>query len=150
MGELRAAVQVPGTYSVIQDDLIIHSAEAVKELFPSAEPEYFYGTKEVDELLLRGSLDQLKDALDFAPDGVIALIKDRAVELKLNDMDKREAIFDQTGFNITKALEIKKLSGEEEKVEAKTRRAAPVSATAETSGRRTFAPKVMTTTSETV
>jgi hypothetical protein len=151
MGELRAAVQVPGTFAVIQDDLIIHSEEAVKELFPNAEPEYFYGVKEVDELLLRGSLDQLKDALDFAPDGVIALIQDRAVELKLNDMSKREAIWDQTGFNVTKAIEIKKLSGAEEKVEAKTRRAAPVSATTpEPSGRRTFVPKVTPTTSETV
>ena len=41
MSELRAAVQIPGTRTLIKDDLIIHSAEAVKELLPEVEPGVF-------------------------------------------------------------------------------------------------------------
>lgn len=126
MGELRAAVQIPGTRALIKDDLIIHSKEAVDELLPEAEPEYFYSTKDVEFLLVRGSLDQLKDALDFAPEGVITLIKDQAVKLELNDMSKREAILKQTNFDVTKAIEIKRLSEIKVDTEAKVRRAAPI------------------------
>ena len=39
------------------------------------EPEYFYTDKEIRELLTKGTLDQLKDCLDFAPEGVIDIIK---------------------------------------------------------------------------
>ena len=31
--------------------------------------------KEIKELLTKGTLDQLKDCLDFAPEGVIELLK---------------------------------------------------------------------------
>jgi hypothetical protein len=127
MGELRAAVQIPGTCTLIKDDLIIHSKEAVDELFPDAEPEYFYTVKDVDFLLTKGTLDQLKDALDFAPEGVVNLIKDEAVKGELNDVAKREAILEQTGFDVTKAIEA---NAESEKVVATPtgRRAAPVGA----------------------
>ena len=91
MSELRAAIQIPGTRALIKDNLIIHSKEAVEELIPEAEPEYFYNAKDVEFLLVTGSLDQLKDALDFAPEGVITLIKEQAVKTELNDMSKREA-----------------------------------------------------------
>lgn len=126
MGELRAATQIPGTRRVIKDHLIIHSKEAVEELLPEVEPEYFYTVKDVDFLLSRGTLDQLCDALDFAPEGVITLIKDQAVNTELNDMRKRQAILEQTGFDVTKAIEIKHLSEVKTETGTKTRRAAPV------------------------
>ena len=126
MGELRMAIQIPGTRRVIENNLIIHSKEAVEELLPNAEPEYFYTVADVDFLLARGTLDQLKDALDFAPKGVIDLIKDQAVKTELNDVRKREAILEQTGFDVTKAIEINHLSNTVAEIETKTRRAAPV------------------------
>ena len=46
------------------------------------------------------------DCLDFAPEGVIELVKKYAVELKVNDIQKRQAILDKTGFNVTSAIEI--------------------------------------------
>jgi hypothetical protein len=64
------------------------------------------------------------DALDFAPEGVIALIKDEAVKTNLNDMSKREAILDKTGFDVTKAIEIRRLSETPVTTEVKTRRVA--------------------------
>lgn len=127
MGELRQAIQIPGTKRLIESNLIIHSKEAVDELLPDAEPEYFYDKKDVDFLLEMGTLDQLKDALDFAPTGVIELIKERAVEIELNDMRKREAILAITNFNVTGAIEIKRQAKENTSViEPKVRRAAPI------------------------
>lgn len=126
MGELRMAIQIPGTRRVIENNLIIHSKEAVEELLPNAEPEYFYTVADIDFLLTRGTLDQLKDALDFAPKGVIDLIKDQAVKTELNDVRKREAILEQTNFDVTKAIEINHLSNTVAETETKTRRAAPV------------------------
>lgn len=128
MGELRQAIQLPGTKRLIESNLIIHSKEAVNELLPNAEPEYFYDKNDVDFLLEKGTLDQLKDALDFAPDGVIDLIKERSVMTELNDMRKREAILDATNFNVTGAIDIKRQVAEDTAVsaEAKTRRTAPI------------------------
>jgi len=126
MGELRQAVQIPGTYNLIASDLILHSKEAVEELIPDAEPEYFYDKNDVLFLLEKGTLDQLKDALDFAPEGVIDLIKEEAVLTELNDMKKRTAIFEATNFNVTKAIELRHEAQKETKVETKTRRAAPI------------------------
>ena len=146
MGELRQAIQIPGTFRLIESNLIIHNKEAVDELLPNAEPEYFYDKNDVDFLLERGTLDQLKDALDFAPDGVIELIKERAVKNELNDMRKREAILDATNFNVTKAIDIKRQAVEgSTPIEVKTRRTAPIGENTETISatpvRRTAAPK---------
>lgn len=129
MGELRQAIQIPGTKSLIEDDLIIHNQEAVKELLPYAEPEYFYTAKDVDFLLAKGTVDQLKDALDFAPEGVINLIKEEAVKTRLNDMEKREAILELTNFDVTNAIKINELSTVKTETETKVRRAGIATAT---------------------
>lgn len=143
MGELRQAIQIPGTFRLIESNLIIHNKEAVDELLPNAEPEYFYDKKDVDFLLEQGTLDQLKDALDFAPDGVIELIKERAVKGELNDMRKREAILNATNFNVTKAIEIRYQAEEDSTpIEAKTRRTTPINESSlEAPVRRTTTPK---------
>ena len=146
MGELRQAIQIPGTFRLIESNLIIHIKEAVEELLPHAEPEYFYDKNDVNFLLERGTLDQLKDALDFAPSGVVDLIKEQAVINELNDMRKREAILAATNFNVTKAIEIRREANEAKvEVESKTRRAAPINEAAEIASeapvRRAATPK---------
>ena len=108
------------------------------------EPEYHYSEEDVKKLLTSGTLDQFLDCLDFAPDVIKDMIKNLAVEMPLNDMNKRQAILDKFGFDVTKAIEIKntKYDGEtEETTETKVsgRRAAPIksnNATAAPSGRR--------------
>ena len=49
--------------------------------------------------MLNGSHDQFLDLLDFAPVGVIDLVKKYAVELPLNDLDKVTALKKKTGFD---------------------------------------------------
>lgn len=144
MEELRKLSYLPGGQVIINECLIVHNEEALKELNPNYEPEYFYTEKEVTELLLHGSQAQFLDCLDFAPEGVIGLVKQLAVELEINDLAKRKAIFDKTGFNVTRAIEINHESTEvDTEPEIKQRRtAAPVTTKAEPSatGRRTTAP----------
>ena len=38
---------------------------------------------------------------------MIDIIKNKAVELELNDYSKRNAIYEKTGFNVSNAIEIK-------------------------------------------
>ena len=109
MDELRKLSWTPGGASLLKNHFIIHNEEAVMELVPGAEPEYFYDKGDVEKLLTIGSLDQVKDALDFAPDGVVSLIKDVAVDIKVNDVQKRDAIKEATGFDVSKAIEFNEI-----------------------------------------
>lgn len=143
MQELRQLSYLPGGQVLLKNSLLIHNEEALKELNPDYEPEYFYTEEDVKNLLLMGTQAQFLDCLDFAPGGVIELIKSLAVKLEINDLAKREAIFEKTGFNVTKAIEINKLSEIVEEEEIKTRRTiAPTVSKSEPEvvGRRTAAP----------
>lgn len=144
MEELRKLSYLPGGQTLINDCLIVHSKAALSELNPDYEPEYFYTEAEVKELLLTGTQAQFLDCLDFAPEGVIELVKTLAVKLEVNDLRKREAILEKTGFNVTKAIEINHMSqAADEVVESKTRRTlAPTVEAKEpvATGRRTAAP----------
>lgn len=146
MEELRKLSYLPGGQAIINDCLIIHNEEALKELNPDYEPEYFYTEADIRELLLKGTEAQFLDCLDFAPEGVIELVKQLAVELKVNDLAKREAILNKTGFNVTRAIQINEESQEvdEPDTEVKQRRAAAPTTKVvepEATGRRTAAPK---------
>lgn len=104
MEELRKLSYLPGGKYLIQHCLVIDNKDAVGELLHEVEPEYWYTEADVQKLLMTGSLDQLKDCLDFAPKGVIELVKNLAVKLEINDLAKREAIYKATGLNINRAI----------------------------------------------
>jgi hypothetical protein len=84
-----------------------------------SEVEYNMSEAEVKAWLNTCSLDEFKDALDFAPAGVKDLIKKFAVEVPLNDVAKREAMKEQIGFDVSAAIEIKKEAEAPEKGEVK-------------------------------
>ena len=147
MEELRKLSYLPGGEVLLRDCLIIKNEEAVAELLGIVEPEYHYTEAEIKQLLLYGTMDQFMDCLDFAPQGVIDPLKSMAVDLKVNNIEKREAIKAKTGFDVSKAIEINKLSEEEEVPVEKTRRAEPIQkAAADAPVRRTQTPKYKVTT----
>ena len=116
--------------------------DIVEELLSDVEPEYFYSKEDIEKLLKTGTIEQFLDTLDFAPEGVIELIKSMSVELELNDVAKREAIFKATGFDVSKAIEInRETKSEEDKDSHSTRRAAPINAAGAGKERRTAAPQ---------
>jgi hypothetical protein len=53
-------------------------------------------------------MDTFLDAIDFAPLGVIDLIKDLAWRLPISDFRKIEAIKSQLNFDVARAIEIMK------------------------------------------
>jgi hypothetical protein len=59
---------------------------------------------QIVDLLKTGSLPAFLDCLDYAPEGVIELVKKFAVELPLTDFEKRNALKVKTGFDVDKAV----------------------------------------------
>lgn len=128
-----------GGRELMANFLQIQSVEGVKELGIHTEPEYNMSEQDVVELLAKGSLDAFLDALDFAPMGIIDLIKQYAISLPLNDIQKRKALMDKTGFDVTKALEMERQEkmDEEPNVAAAAAPERRVKVTEESQGRRT-------------
>lgn len=124
--ELRKLSYTPGGEVLLRDYLVIKDNQALKALNLEVEPEYFYNKEDVIRLLKEGSLDEFLDCLDFAPDGVIDLIKEYAVTLPCNDVAKRQAIFNKTGFDVNIAIDLQadQLAGLETKNKSAERRAA--------------------------
>lgn len=134
MEELRKLAYVPGGLAILQECLVIRDEEAIKEILGDVEPEYFYTEEDVKELLEKGSIEQLMDCLDFAPVGVIDLVKTLAVKLEVNDIRKRNIIKQKTGLDISKAIEVNHETTEDNaQTGEKVRRANPVKKEAETS-----------------
>lgn len=112
--ELEKLSWVPGGMEILRDELIIEDEEALKAILNHVEPEYYYSDAEVRQLLTTGTLDQLLDCLDFAPSGVLELVKQLAVSLPCNDVAKRKAILDKLGYDVTQAIELAKVDKAEE------------------------------------
>ena len=102
--EIEALSYATGGLDLIRNHLLVKDEEILNDLNINREPEYYMNANDVLNLLKNGSLDELLDALDFAPEGVITLIKDLSVELPLNDVAKRQAIIDKTGFDVNAAI----------------------------------------------
>lgn len=146
--ELRKLSFVPGGRYLLDNCLIIEDKDALQELVGDVEPEYFYTENDIKNLLLTGSMDAFLDFLDFAPQGGIDIAKDMAVKLQINDINKREAIKNKTGFDVTKAIEFNKETSEDTPQEEKVRRTTPITSAAAETGRRTAPPKYKVTVTQ--
>lgn len=111
--EVQKLTYIPGGDYLLQHYLVIENIEARDEILGAVELEYNYSEADVKNLLIHGSMDQLLDCLDFAPKGVIDLVKKIAINIELNDMRKREAILEKTGFNVTNAIFVNKETNED-------------------------------------
>lgn len=138
--ELEKLTYIPGGTTILRKYLQVDKAVMDNLGIPN-EPEDFMSEEQIVDLLQNGSLDALLDALDFAKEGVLELIKKFAVELPLNDVAKRDAIKKKLGFDVTAVIALK----EEEKATSGTAEVARperrVKAQAEETGRRTAPPK---------
>ena len=124
--ELQKLSWIPGGMYMLQNCLVLDDAAAVEELLGEVEPEYYYGEKNVKYLLQYGTLDEFLDCLDFAPAGVLDMIKDLAVELPLNDVQKREVIKNKLGFDVDFAVEMKRNANENHEADHNGKRRAAV------------------------
>lgn len=78
--------------------------EAIKKVGLNPQPEYHMSEKDIANLMINGSIDEFLDCLDFAPPGVIDLIKKMSVSLPLADYQKKAALKAKTGFDCDAAL----------------------------------------------
>lgn len=121
--ELRQLSYQHGGPELIYNYLQVGRPEILEDLNIVPEPEYYMSENEIKELLQTGSMDAFLDCLDFAPMGVIDLIKRYSVELPLGDFNKRRAIKEKLGFDVDAAIKNNEASKEEtKKAETPTRR----------------------------
>lgn len=130
--ELLKLSYQPGGREMMANFLQIQSEGVPKSLGMNPEPEYYMSEAQIVELLKNGSQAAFLDCLDFAPEGVIDLIKRFAVSLPLDDYQKRMALKAKTGFDVDAAIAN---SGQE--VDAKTEQAAKAAIETPSTGRRT-------------
>ena len=111
-GELEKLTYQSGGRELLENFLQILEEEVTTNLNVHRELEYHMSEAQIRDLLLTGSLDAFLDALDFAPIGVIDLIKSLSVSLPITDFKKREALLKKTGFDVDKAIANDKASKE--------------------------------------
>lgn len=142
-GELRKLNWTPGGATMLRDDLVLDNTELIEELLGEVEPEYNYDRAKVEDILVNGSMDEFMDTLDFAPEGIVDMMKDLAISLEIPDVRKREALSKKTGVNISTAISINHMSEEPDEKPAETKQRRVAAAAKETSGsaqRRTTPP----------
>ena len=137
-GELEKLSYQPGGRAIMQNFLQIIDPEATGDLGINREPEYDLSEQQIVDLMTKGSLDAFLDCLDFAPVGVIDLIKKFSVSLPLNDINKRDALKKKTGFDVTVALANMQKEREDMETPAVENKERRVKAESAPEGRRTI------------
>lgn len=135
-GELRELSYQLGGIDILQNYIRVCNRSLALEfgIDVNDQVEYNWTEADVDRCLLNDDIDVLLDALDFAPDGIKQLIVDRAIKLEIPDVNKRQAIKDAMGTDITSAIENRHAYDDQEETEEKKparRRRTPSAAEAE-------------------
>ena len=143
--ELEKLTYQPGGMNLLSDFLQIMDEAGIKQVGLRPEPEYHMSESDVVRLITHGSVDEFLDCLDFAPPGVIDLIKTLSVKVPLTDLNKRQALKAKTGFDCDAAL---RHALEEKEDETPANTAAPAQRRVQKTetGRRTETPKYKVTT----
>lgn len=102
--ELEKLTYQPGGTVILSQFLQILDLEGIQQANLKVEPEYHMSEADVVNLIKSGSLDAFLDALDFAPVGVIDLIKKLSIDIPMVDIHKRKALKEKTGFDVEAAL----------------------------------------------
>lgn len=145
LDELQQLSYVPGGEYILKNCLIVNDKTALEMLNIEVEPEYFYTEATIENLLMNGTLDELEDTLNFAPQGVIDLVKQIAVTKEIPDTRKRQMISEKTGFNVDNAINVNRIMNAEDtkpaEEEPKVRKASPVTSPSETPQRKASTSK---------
>lgn len=102
--ELEKLTYQAGGLAILSNFLQILDEEELKMTGIHTEPEYYMSEADIAKLIKEGSVDEFLDCLDFAPPGVIDIIKRLSVSIPLTDMNKRLALKNKIGFDVDAAL----------------------------------------------
>lgn len=150
--ELQGLMYVPGGRALLQHYLQVQNEEVRDELIGRVEPEYNMNIEQVRELITNpNNMDEWLDALDFAPEGVIDLIKTLSVSIPLTDTRKMEAFKKKKGIDLARMIQAEIESKEEDAAAAEPvpQRRTQKTPAAEPSARRTSGSKYKVVNKET-
>ncbi len=103
-GEITSLWQTDGGKELIKHELLVDNAAWIEENYPAAPIEYFWREDKVKECLINDSLELFRETLDFAPAGVLEIIKRISWQLPLTDLNKIEAIREKLGFDVLMSI----------------------------------------------
>ena len=145
--ELEKLSYQSGGRALMANFLQIEDESVTDNLNIRTEVEYYMSEDQIVDLIKSGSLDAFLDCLDYAPVGVIDLLKKYAVSIPMNDIQKRKALKEKTGFDVDVA--IRNMEAEKAEENGAEDKITPVNNTATAPGRRaTTNYKVVSKTEE--
>ena len=117
--ELERLMYVPGGPKLLQEYLQVQDDTAREDLIGRVEPEYNMTVDQVRALITTpNNYDEWLDALDFAPAGVIDLIKTLSVSIPLTDTAKMESFKKKTGVDLARMIRAEQESKAEDEAPA--------------------------------
>ncbi len=103
--ELMALFSLDGGIDLVKQYLLVDDKQWVQEHF-DAPIEYFWKKEEIRKCVFEDDLDLFEETFDYAPDGVIDLIKAIAWKEQLSDLNKIKIIEEKTGFDVMASIQI--------------------------------------------
>lgn len=123
-GELVKLTFQEGGRELMSDFLQLVDEQLIEDFNIPAEEEYYMSEQQVVDLIKTGSMAAFLDCLDYAPVGIIDLIKRFAVSLPMTDTQKIAALKEKTGFDAAAAIANNNADKADEPVAAKPRSSA--------------------------
>lgn len=105
--ELRELSYQNGGEDMLRNYLRVKNRDLAREFGVSDDSfdnEYNWTEKDIDNALNSADIDILLDALDFAPEGIVTYLKNRAIKLEIPDTRKLEAIGRKTGCDMQEII----------------------------------------------
>lgn len=98
--ELYTLLNEPGGRAILQYFLLIKDQDVLKALSLPLDPEYQYTEADCKTLALKGTRDQILDALEFGGYGVATLIKRAATETKIDSTERKKMLNEIFKFDL--------------------------------------------------
>lgn len=113
--ELESLFQAAGGAELIKDYLLVEDEAWINKHWADAPVEYFWKEEEIRNCLLNDSQELFEETIDFAPSGVLDIMKRLSWQLPLSDLNKIHTMLEhpRLGFDVLAAIDImKKPDGE--------------------------------------
>lgn len=100
--ELNYLYQMDGGAMLLKHYLVVQDRDWVNARWDAPE-EYFWTLEEIKNCVINDSLELFAETLDYAPQGVLDVIKQFAWRLPLTDLNKVNVLKEKLGFDSQKA-----------------------------------------------
>jgi hypothetical protein len=129
--ELYTLSNDPGGKGILEYFLLIKDQDVLKALNLPLDPEYQYTEEDCKTLVLKGTKDQILDALEFGGYGVATLIKKQAIDSKIDSSERKKLLNGIFNFDLDAIYSNKEWAemDTDKTSETRQRRAKPLTST---------------------